>query len=331
MPCYNAAGTVGEALTSLERQSFSDFEVITVNDGSIDNTLQVLLDCSRRDHRFHVLSLPHAGIINALNAGLAACRAPLIARMDADDRSHPERLSRQTSFLDHHPEISVVGCLVSGYPSQEVQEGFRIYIEWLNSLTSNAEIRRDIFVESPLAHPSVTFRRECVEQAGGYQERGWPEDYDLWLRLYLAGAQFAKVPEVLLEWREDPQRLTRRDSRYSVENFLRAKAYYLARGPLAERDAVIIWGAGMMGRLLSKHLLQYKVPLVAFADIDPRKIGSTRRGLPILSPKELLSCLERHANPVILAAVGTRGARPIVRARFASMGLREEQDWWCVA
>src|SRR3990172_3586333 len=117
---------------------------------------------------------------------------------------------------------------------------FRLYLDWLNSLVSDADIRREIFVESPLAHPSVVFLRRWVEQVGGYQDHGWPEDYDLWLRLYLAGANFAKVPEVLLYWRESPERLTRRDGRYALENFLRAKAHYLKRGPLAGGEAVII-------------------------------------------------------------------------------------------
>jgi glycosyltransferase involved in cell wall biosynthesis len=331
MPCYNAAGTLEEALSSLERQTLTDFEVISIDDGSTDHTLEILSAWSQKDHRFRVLSNPHTGIITALNTGLAACQAPLIARMDGDDFSHPERLLRQVSFLERYPEISVVGCLVSAFPISEVREGLRHYMEWINSLTTNAQIRRDIFIESPFVHPSVVFKRDCVQQAGGYQDRGWPEDYDLWLRLCLAGVHFAKVPETLFKWRETPLRLTRTDPRYSLENFLRAKTYYLAKGPLIGRDVVIIWGAGWMGRRLGKHLQELNIPLAAYADIDPHKIGSTRRGLPVLSPDELQSSWRQYTNPVVLAAVGTRSSRPIVRARFEMMGLLEEKDWWCLA
>jgi hypothetical protein len=112
-----------------------------------------------------------------------------------------------------------------------LREGQRIYLEWLNSLLEDGDIHREMFVESPLPHPSVIIRKAWLDQVGGYQDRGWPEDYDLWMRLYLAGAQFAKLPEVLLDWRDDPQRLTRTDSRYSLENFLRLKAYYLQLDP----------------------------------------------------------------------------------------------------
>lgn len=331
LPSYNSAETLPESLESIERQTLVDFEVVAIDDGSTDGSLEILRAWERRDGRFRVFTQPHQGIIHALNAGLEACRSPYIARMDADDRSHPRRLERQAAFLDAHPETAVVSCLVRAFPTEGVRQGFRVYLDWLNSLVAGEEISRQIFIESPLPHPSVTFRKDWVERAGGYQEHGWPEDYDLWLRLHLAGARFAKVPEVLLDWRESSARLTRTDSRYSLENFLRAKAYYLARGPLADREAVIIWGAGMMGRRLSKHLVREGARLAAFVDIDPRKIGRTRRGLPILSPEELPGWWVRYQRPVLLAAVGARGARPLIRARLEAFGLREGQDWWSAA
>jgi hypothetical protein len=168
-------------------------------------------------------------------------------------------------------------------------------------------------------------------EVGAYQEHGWPEDYDLWLRLYLAGARFAKLPEVLLEWREHEERLTRQDSRYSLENFLRVKAHYLVRGPLYGRESVLVWGAGMVGRRLSKHLLREGAPLSAFVDVDPNKIGRTRRGVPIISPEGLLDWWQGSPKPVVLAAVGARGARQLIRQHLTTYGLQEGADWWGVA
>jgi len=327
LPCYDAATTLEEALASLEAQTLTDWEVIAVDDGSTDTTLKILQEWSRGDGRFRVLEQQHGGIIEALNAGLAECQGMYVARMDADDRCHPERLAMQKRFLGEHPEIALAGCLVEGFPAEQVREGFRIYMDWQNSLVNNADIRREMFIESPFAHPSVMFRREWVERVGGYQEHGWPEDYDLWLRLYLAGAHFGKVPQVLLEWRETPQRLTRTDSRYALENFLRLKAQSLAYGPLQGREAVFIWGAGMMGRRLGKQLQNQQAPLAAYIDIDPMKIGHTRRGLPILAPEELLEWWKRYSNPILLAAVGARGARPLIRERLEEYGLNEGKDW----
>lgn len=327
LPCYNAASTLEECLVSLEAQTFTDYEVIAVDDGSSDSTLEILQSRQHRDARYRVLARPHAGIISALNAGLTECHAPFVARLDADDRCMPDRLEQQVQFLRENPEIALVSCLVRGFPAEQVREGFRIYIEWQNALVTAADIRREMFVESPFAHPSVMFRKEWVEKVGSYQEHGWPEDYDLWLRLYLAGALFCKIPKVLLEWREAPLRLTRTDSRYALENFLRLKAWALVNGPLQGREAVFIWGAGMMGRRLGKQLQLQKAPLAAYFDIDPVKIGQTRRGLPILAPEELTAWWQRVTRPILLAAVGARGARPIIRARLEAFGLREGEDW----
>jgi len=213
LPCYNAERTLVETLTTLSNQTHPHYEVIAIDDGSKDATLSILRDWASDDDRFRVFSRPHRGIVATANEGLRLCRAPLIARMDADDRAHPERLAAQTEYLDTHPEITAVGSLVEGFSEDEVGKGFQLYFQWLNSLVTPEDIAREIFIESPLPNPSMTFRKAPVEKIGGYQDHGWPEDYDLWLRLHLAGARFAKIPRVLLEWREHENRLTHTDDR----------------------------------------------------------------------------------------------------------------------
>ena len=331
MPCYNAAATLDEAMASLVEQTWGDMEVVAVDDGSQDGTAERLRAWSNLDARVRSIRLPHRGLVSALNAGLEVCRAALVARMDADDRSEPERLARQVAFLKQAPEIAAVGCLVQGFPPENVREGFRVYMDWLNSLVTPEDIARAIWIESPLAHPSVVMRKEVLERLGGYQERGWPEDYDLWLRMHLSGARLAKVPQVLLHWREYPERLTRTDRRYAVESFLRAKAHYLPAGPLLGRGTVILWGAGQMGRRLSKHLVRAGAPLTAFIDIDPSKIGRQRRGLPIHAADDLPALWRAADRPVVLVAVGARGARALIREQLTTFGLREGEDWWAVA
>jgi glycosyltransferase involved in cell wall biosynthesis len=331
MPCYNVAKTIDEAVQSLLQQNLHEMEIIAIDDGSTDSTLDKLHAWSKQDPRLQILHRPHEGIIPSLNSGLAHCHAPLIARMDADDIAHPDRLIKQVKFLQSNLDLAVTSCLVEGYPPEAVGRGFQIYLDWLNSLITPEEIAREIYIESPLAHPSVMFLKSWLDQVGGYQEHGWPEDYDLWLRLHLAGAKFGKVPEILLSWREHPHRLTRTDRRYSVENFLRAKAHYLCQGLIQQKDAVILWGAGQMGRRLSKHLLRGGAPLVAFIDIDPKKIGRKRRGLPIHAPADIPDLWARFSQPILLAAVGSRGARALIRQRLSSINLEEGYDWWAVA
>ncbi len=331
LPCFNAEATLEETLTSLEKQSYPDYEVICLDDGSTDDTQVILEKWSRKDRRFVLVKKDHQGIVGICNTGLSFCQAAIILRMDADDRCHPDRIKLQREYLLQYPDIAVVGSLVEGFPPDQVGEGFSLYYDWLNSLINHDDITREIFVESPLANPCAAFRKTWIDKVGGYQDHAWPEDYDLWLRLYLAGARFAKIPEVLLEWREHPNRLTHRDSRYSVENFLRAKAHYLAKGPARDRDAVFVWGAGMTGRRLSKHLTREGLPLVGFIDIDPKKIGSTRRGKPILAAGELSKIWKQYNNPILITAVRARKAVPLIRENLKELGLIEGVDWWAAA
>ena len=331
LPCFNAAATLEEALTSLKTQTYPDFEVICVDDGSTDETAAMLEKWAKCDPRFILIKGDHQGVVGAANLGLSNCRGPVVVRMDADDRSHPDRIRLQREYLMENPDVAVVGSLVKGFPADQVGEGFQLYYQWLNSLLTHEDITREIFVESPIANPCAAFRKSVVQDLGGYQDHGWPEDYDLWLRLYLAGAKFAKIPEVLLEWREHAERLTHTDSRYSVENFLRAKAHYLARGPALGRDAVFVWGAGMTGRRISKHLVKEGLPLAAFVEVDPKKIGNTRRGKPIIGADELLDYWKKYQDPILLTAVRARKAGPLIRESLGELGLAEGVDWWAAA
>ncbi|MEW6750235.1 MAG: glycosyltransferase [Candidatus Latescibacterota bacterium] len=331
LPVFDAEATLAAALDTLLAQTLQEFEVVAVDDGSGDASGAVLREYERRDCRIRCITAPHEGLIPALNRGLAACRAPLVARMDADDLCHPHRLESQCRWLRQDPSLSVLGSLVEPFPTPSVGEGFRIYVGWLNGLISHEEITREIFIESPIVHPSAVVRRAEVLRLGGYQDRGWAEDYDLWLRYHAAGARFAKVPEVLVSWREHPGRVTHRDSRYAVENFLRAKAHYLVYGPLRQRDALFVWGAGRTGRRLSKHLIRAGWRPQAFVDIHPQKVGGSVRQVPVVAPEALAHLWAQHRRPLLLAAVASRGARQLIRGQLGTLGLRECEDFLCVA
>ena len=331
MPVYNAACTLPETLQSIAGQSLTDFEVIAVDDGSDDDSRMILEAWGRGDRRIKPVRAGRVGLVEALNHGLSVCRGEWIARMDADDRMHPDRLVRQVALLEARSEISMAGSLVEIFADGVVGEGMKVYEAWLNGLVEPGDIAREIFIESPIAHPSAMMRRSQFLELGGYRDKGWPEDYDLWLRCHAAGLRFAKVPEVLLYWREHPDRLTRTDSRYSVENFLRVKARFLVDGPLNDRDGLIVWGAGQTGRRLSKHLVRMDRPVDAFVDISPRKIGGFLRGAPVIGPGELPGAWSRFTHPMLIAAVSSRGARKLIRQALSDMGLAEVDDYLCAA
>jgi glycosyltransferase involved in cell wall biosynthesis len=331
IPCYNAEETILETLSTVSNQDFHDYEVLVIDDGSTDNTASLLKEWAKSHSNFRVIEIPHAGVIVAFNKGLKLAKGTYIARMDADDTMTPNRLSLQVDYLDTHPKVGLVASLVKGFPKESVREGFQIYIDWQNTLVTHQQIIREIYIESPFCNPSVMIRKDILDSFGGYQGFGWAEDYDLWLRMHLAGVIFGKIPQKLVSWREHPNRLTRVDPRYSVENFIRAKTHYLMEGPLKSGRPIFIWGSGMNGKRISKYLVRKVMPIIAFIDIDPKKIGSTRRGYPIVSVDDFQTLWKQYENPILLSAVAARGARKLIRAQLKDIGLIEGQDWFGVA
>lgn len=329
LPVRNGLPYLPQAVASLGRQTLADYEVVAVDDGSTDGSAEMLDTFAARDARIRVLHRSPAGLVPALNAGLGACRAELVARMDADDVAGPRRLELQVELLGSRPDVGVVSCMVRHFPRSRVAGGLRRYEAWLNSLVEPPAIARERFVESPVAHPSVMVRRELLDGVGGWRDVGWPEDYDLWLRLLERGVDFAKVTRLLHFWRDHGDRLTRRDDRYAPEPFADCRAHFLLRGPLAGTRGAVVWGAGPIGRRLARRILDGGAEVSAFVDIDPAKIGRVRHGRPVVAPEELPALL--GGGVVVLAAVGARGAREVIRARLVSMGLEEGVGFWCVA
>jgi glycosyltransferase involved in cell wall biosynthesis len=163
MPCRDAAAHLPDAIASLEAQTFVDFEVIAVEDGSSDDTDAILGAWSARDARVRVLRRPARGIVPSLVTAHAAARAALLGRMDADDVAHPERFARQVELLDRRSDVVACGTGVRYVPAGLVRDGARRYAAWLNACVDPADIDRDIFVECPIAHPTLIVRRDAFE------------------------------------------------------------------------------------------------------------------------------------------------------------------------
>lgn len=262
MPVRNGEVTLRGALESLWKQTLSDFEVVLVNDGSTDATADILNACD--DSRLRVISLPPKGISAALNEGLKYCQAPLVARMDADDTAHPERLEKQGQFFQQHSKVDVLASCVEFGGNAHSSKGYALYVEEINELISHQQMWCRRFWDAPLAHPSVMYRKQLVLEAGGYSQEAVPEDYELWLRLFEMGGRFAKIPEKLLCWNDHQSRLSRTHSNYDKKAFWSLKAKYFARWLQTEYGdkppAIYVWGETSRNQR-SRYLLEEGVSI----------------------------------------------------------------------
>ncbi|GMR22023.1 MAG: glycosyltransferase [Acidobacteriota bacterium] len=336
LPCFDAAATLEEALESLWRQSFTDFEVIAVNDGSSDATGEILARAARdpgADVRLQVLETAHQGIASALRAARLEARGQLIARMDADDRAHPDRFRLQVDHLHQNPDLSVSCSRVRLFPRDALKDGYLRYEAWINALLTHDDIRRNLFVESPIPHPTVMMRRDALDAAGGYRANGWPEDYDLWMRLAFSGHRFEKLDDVLVDWREAPTRASRIDPIFSAERFMDVKEHYLRDHVLDPSRPLAVWGAGPVGKLWGRRLWPRY-----FIEVDPRKVGQTIGGASVIASDELT----RVEGFFVIVAVASlsrtrdenapwRAARDEIRNELTAAGFEENRDSMCVA
>jgi hypothetical protein len=211
------------------------------------------------------------------------------------------------------------------FPRREASLGMLAYEGWLNSVVTPEQIAREIFVESPLVHPSILMRREALEAVEGYRGEG-PEDYDLWLRLHARGMRFTKVPKVLFCWMDRPDRITRRSPSYSRVAFRECKARHLA-AYLGEDRQVVLAG-NREAKHLAATLEKAGLRVVGYADINPKRIGTVWEGKPVVGYKDLPVCYD---GCMLLAAVGSWGVRDLIRRQLASLGYREPEQFLCIA
>lgn len=326
LPAFDAEETLEAALRSVARQGEERFECVVVDDGSRDRTLAVAERFAAADARFRVVAAPHEGLVGALVRGLAACRAPVVARMDADDLMHRDRLAAQLAALASDSTLTGVGCHVRLFPRRGLTDGLRAYERWLNGMASPADVTREAFVECPIAHPTLAIRREALAHAG-YRDVGWPEDYDLVLRLLGDGARLGVAPRRLHLWRDGPHRLSRTSPAYADRAFVACKAAFLANGFLAGGPDFVLWGHGGTGRALRRALAAHGRTPSHVIELHPGRIGQRIHGAPVVGVDALPSLRGRR----IVVSVAGAGPRAEIRAALAARGFAEGRDFVCAA
>ena len=328
LPFRNAGSFLGPAVDSVLRSTFPSYELLLINDGSCDGSEIEANHIGIAQPRVRSIPNSGSGLVDALNTGLAQSRAEFVARMDVDDLCEPDRLSLQYEMLRTDNELCLISCLVEPMHEDRLSPGMREYLHWVNRSVTHDQIIRDLFIESPLPHPSVMFRKDFVCRAGGYRDYDGPEDYDLWLRLALDGGRFAKVSKSLLVWRIHAGSFSRTDSRYRADAFIQRKFEYLLLWitckELGSGKRFRICGAGKLGRKLQRFLSKNGITAEAFVDTNPKRVGDKTLALPVLSPE---SVQIGEGGYYYIGAVGTWPGRKKLQDFFERRSKERYRDY----
>lgn len=256
IPTYNAEKHLAEAVASVLNQDFGDFELLLVDDGSTDGT-DAILQPMAADHRVRLLrNSQNIGLIATLHHAYAQCRAPLIARMDADDICDPQRFKRQFAFLRSNPDVAIVGGGISFFGNVAPND--------FHFPTDHAAIRAAMLFYCPLAHPALMFRRQLIDQGLMQYDDAFrhAEDYHLWSRMLLK-VKAANLHEVVLNYRLHAQQVSSDSSDKQYAASLRVRRQMLEEcGVVPEDDEIALHESVILERPLP--LADYMTRLAAW-------------------------------------------------------------------
>jgi glycosyltransferase involved in cell wall biosynthesis len=268
------------AIQSVLAQTLSDFELIIIDDGSTDKSLEIIK--SFKDPRMRIITRENRGLVSSLNEGISLAKGNLIARQDADDISEPTRLEKQVSEFEKNKDLVLLGTSI---------RTINMAGDHLNNhhvLTGENAVKAELLIRSPFAHGSVMFRKEAFIKAGEYKQDEWPaEDYGLWVRMAQYGS-FNNLDTPLYSYRENDSGISAANhgeqlnkARKATENAWNASHSLLRYFGIIHGQAT----SGASDRLAENYIRTYRMAQKRRAAIAQLKLLSMLCASPLLMRK----------------------------------------------
>ncbi len=321
MPVYNACPYLKKCLDSICCQSYTDWELVAVNDRSTDESWSILQAYQSKDVRIKVFQNPGAGIIPALRHALQQSNGRWITRMDADDIMATDKIETLWSALQGKGPNHLATGLVAYFSDQELGQGYKKYAQWLNELTLQQKHFQHIYKECVIPSPCWMTDKTDLIKCGGFSSDKYPEDYDLCFRFYRQKINIVGVPQLLHYWRDHGRRASRNQEVYADNFFMPLKMeYFIALDYAQDRD-LVIWGAGTKGKRMARWLLDHDVPFTWVCN-NPKKWGQYIYNQPLFSQKKI----ESLGKIQILVAVASPEGQSSIQHFSEQRGYKPGQD-----
>ena len=223
LPAYNAEKTLSEAIQSIINQSYNNWELIIINDGSTDGTNIVSLSFDDKRIKYYE-NEGNKGLIYTLNRGVELATGKYIARMDADDICYPERIERQVDFMESHPDVIVCGTQIDYFGTKSTN------YKKLKFPLNDKSLKEMLATSTCFAHPTVMIRKSMLENSGVYYDVNFKnaEDYSFWIDLIPYG-KFANLSETLLHYRISDTQISQSGNPQTMKSVIACKKKYLKR------------------------------------------------------------------------------------------------------
>jgi glycosyltransferase involved in cell wall biosynthesis len=323
MPVKNTAPFLDECLTSIINQTFSNWELLAVNDNSADNSFETLSGFSQKDKRIKVFNTDGNGIIDALKLAYSKSSGDYISRMDSDDVMQPKKLELMVENLQGNGVGYIALGLVKYFSKDGIGEGFSRYETWLNGLTKQGNNFNELYKECVIPSPCWLVGRADFEKCGGFNSEIYPEDYDLVFRFYQYGLKCLPSNALLHLWRDYPTRTSRTDEHYADSSFIEIKTNYFLKLHYDKSKNLVVWGAGKKGKSVAELLLKNDIPFQWVCD-NPNKIGKA-----IYDQKMLpFTALDEIGNAQSIVTVASPKAQDEIKKYFSVRGQQSMKDYF---
>ncbi|WP_179319744.1 glycosyltransferase family 2 protein [Winogradskyella helgolandensis] len=323
IPFKNTEAFIKECITSILRQTYSNWEAIFIDDYSEDNSYSIVENYTQQDSRVKLYKNSDSGIIEALKTAYKHSSGSYISRMDSDDIMTPTRLETMVSNLEKYGKKHLAIGQVKYFRADGLSGGFARYEQWLNSLTVEGKNYSEIYKECVIPSPCWMLHREDFDACGGFNSDIYPEDYDLAFRFYKANYTCIPCDKVLLHWRDYSTRTSRTHEHYAENSFLDLKVKYFLELNYDASRPLAIWGAGHKGKTLAKILLKQNIPFNWICD-NPKKIGKH------IYDQELFNFdyLSELKNPQSIVTVANLEAQKEIKHYFETQNMQAMIDYF---
>jgi len=323
MPMRNAIPYLSDCITSIINQTYTNWELVVVNDHSTDLSFDVLTQFADTDKRITVLNNTGKGIIDALQLAYSKTTGKYITRMDADDLMPENKLESMRNVL-----LKVPNCVVTGqikYIGENLREGYQKYEVWMNTMMENKTHYEQMYRECVIPSPAWMITRELFESIDGFSPNTYPEDYDLTLRMYKAKIPILTVNHLVHIWRDYQERTSRNDPNYSFNSFEVLKTRYFLEVDYDKSKTLVLWGGGKKGKKIAQLLIKHKIDFI-FACNNPKKINQDIYGLNM---ENIETIFDSNTSYQSIIAVANPDDQIEIKATLNEKLTNVKPYWFC--